>query len=174
MLTNAAATNLRTSSSAYAEMFSGYSNEERRRRGIYQAEWAGKLPWELPGLDEGLAFIEVEMRSSHSSLNSVRQDEPHVTMEDLELLERVLLDMQDSLSPEDMPGNNLPHPVQETTILIKKLKKNIEALTLSFDRLNRSRWRHPYPSGGRTDSSLFIRRTGGTGSEPRNLSQRVD
>lgn len=134
-----AAKNLGTSSSAYAEMFSNFSNEERRRRGIYQAEWAGKLPWELPGLDEGLAFIEVEMRSSHSSLNSVKQNEPQATMEDLEALEQVLLEMQDNLSPEDMPSVNLPHPVQETTTLIKKLKKNIEKLTLSFEKLNRSK-----------------------------------
>lgn len=119
-------------------MFSNFSNEERRRRGVYQAEWAGKLPWELPGLDEGLPYIEVEMRSSHSSLNPARPSEPQVTMEDLEALEKVLLDMQDNLSPEDMPSNNLPHPVQETTTLIKKLKKNIEKLSLSFEKLNRS------------------------------------
>lgn len=133
------AKNLATSSSAYAEMFSTFSNEERRRRGMYQAEWAGKLPWELPGLDEGLAFIEVEMRSSHSSLGSVKRTECQVTMEDLEGLEHVLLDMQENLSPEDMPSNGQPHPVQETTTLIRKLKRNIENLSSAFERLNRSK-----------------------------------
>lgn len=63
-------------------------------------------------------------------------------MEDLEGLERILLDMQDNLSPEDMPVNSQPHPVQQTTTLIKKLKKDIEQLTLSFDKLNRSERRY--------------------------------
>lgn len=134
------AKNLGTASSAYAEIFTHFSNEERRRRGIYQAEWAGKLPWELSGLDEGLAIIEVEMRSSHSSVNSARQTETQVNMEDLEALERILLDMEEKLSPEDIPGTNLPHPVRESTTLIRKLKQNIEKLTLSFDKLKRSKY----------------------------------
>lgn len=132
--------NLGTSSSAYAELFSSLSNEERRRRGIYQAEWAGKLPWELPGLEEGLAFLEVEVRSSNPSLGSVRQNSagPQVTMEDLGSLEQFLLDLKENLSPEDMPNGGLQHPVQDALNLIGKLRKNIEALITKFEQLNNS------------------------------------
>lgn len=131
---------LGSSSSAYAELFSSLSNEERRRRGIYQAEWAGKLPWELPGLDEGLAFIEVELRSSNPSLGSVKQNhtDMYVTMEDLDALEDFLSNIKENLAPEDLPSNGLTHPVQDALTLIKKLKKNIDALQTKFEKLNSS------------------------------------
>jgi hypothetical protein len=141
-LTPHSAKYLTASSSAYAELFSKFSSDERRRRGIYQVEWAGKLPWELPGLEEGLAFIEVELRSSNASLASAKLAEGQVGMEDLVALEQILLDIQEGLSPEDMPGNGLQHPVQDTTALIRKLKKNIETLTADFERLNRSKFSH--------------------------------
>ena len=141
MLTsNFVARYLGTSSAAFAELFGKYSADENRRRGVYRAKWAGKLPWELPGLEEGLASVEVELRPSSGSgaLGPKTTEAGEVTLDDLNALEQSLLAMEDNLSPEDMPGGGLPHPVRETTLLIKDLKKTIENLHKEFEKLNSS------------------------------------
>lgn len=148
------------------------SNDERRRRGIYQAEWAGKLPWDPPGLDQGLPFIEVELRSSNPSLGSVRpsQQEPQVTIEDLEALERVLDDIQDNLTPEDNPASTNQHPVQIAVSLIKKLRKNIEKLSADFEKLNRSM---SFPVRMCLSAEASFHRARRSRSESDNIRQRL-
>lgn len=79
----------------------------------------------------------MELRSSNPSL-AQRTADADVTLEDLIALEQSLLDMQDNLSPEDMPVGGLPHPVKETIALIDKLKKGIESLQQDFEKMNGS------------------------------------
>ena len=52
---------------------------------MYQAEWAGKLPWEIPGLEEAVLAVEIELRSAIPVSVNEEKDEPYdITMEDLE------------------------------------------------------------------------------------------
>ena len=78
------ATLLASSSKAFAELFSKITGDEQKRRGQYQVEWAKKLPWEVPGLDEAIPGIEVEMRSPSSSGTAAKGTAVELTLEDVD------------------------------------------------------------------------------------------
>lgn len=61
---------LTSTSSQFAEVFGKLAADEKRRRGLYQAEWMNILPWNMPGLEESVLSVEVDVRGSSSSSNS--------------------------------------------------------------------------------------------------------
>ncbi|CAD6577200.1 MAG: oligomeric, coiled-coil, peripheral membrane protein [Cyphobasidiales sp. Tagirdzhanova-0007] len=76
---------LKASSGSFAEIFSKFSSDEKKRRGVYQAEWAGKLPWEIPGLEEAILGIEIELRSTVLASNKEdKGKQQDMALEDLE------------------------------------------------------------------------------------------
>ena len=116
--------------------------EEKKRRGRYQVEHAGKLPWGVPGLDESVPNVEVDVRSSREQAKSSPTVSPQptvdqeVTLDDLDELQTSLLEIERALTPEDMPEDNLPHPVKDALSLLAKQRKQIIGLRDEFERLS--------------------------------------
>ena len=72
------------SSGSLAELFSRFVSDEKKRRGVYQAEWAGKLPWEIPGLDEAALSVEIDLRGAPGPPNQEdNREQQELGMEDL-------------------------------------------------------------------------------------------
>jgi hypothetical protein len=54
-------------SHSLANLLSKFGSSEKKRRSNYMADFGGKLPWDVRGMDEGVAVVDVEMRRSLKS-----------------------------------------------------------------------------------------------------------
>jgi hypothetical protein len=79
---------LASHSHSLANIFSTFTNSERKRRSNYVSEFGGKLPWDVRGMDETVPVIEVEMRRSskgETGGGDARTDDlPELTRSDLD------------------------------------------------------------------------------------------
>ena len=78
---------IRSLARAFGEIAVGFNElsvtllgEERRRRGLYQAEWAGKLSWEISALQDVLPALETKLQPGQ---NADASQLDGCTMEDL-------------------------------------------------------------------------------------------
>lgn len=139
-------THLKTSSTSLAEFLGKLSAEEKKRRGRYQAEYAGKLPWEAVGLEESVPNVEVDVRSSRDATMVPQQIQKRAspipagaaeaTLDDLLELEASLTQIDTNLRVDDLPPRGLPHPVRDALAVLVKQKRQILTLQEDFDRLN--------------------------------------
>ena len=141
-----------SSSGTFASALSQLVADERKRRGVYQAEHHEKVPWVMPGLDEPLPSIEMDSRPHNhraasagtppatgtgaGTVTGPQRPQHPLTVGDLEELATSLREIEASLAPEDLTPSGLSHPVSDANAMAKKLLDQIHAIQSDFDALD--------------------------------------
>ncbi|KNZ61015.1 hypothetical protein VP01_1464g1 [Puccinia sorghi] len=132
--------------SALNNLVSKLANDERRRRGVYSSEYAGKLPFTVDGLDDqSIPTIEFEIRQIGTGGAIVPQSKdinktPKITATELPPLTRADLDemvaalqyIEESSDSSTVDGCSPKAPAREVRLLVEKQFSRLEAMENAF------------------------------------------
>ncbi|KAA1079114.1 oligomeric, coiled-coil, peripheral membrane protein [Puccinia graminis f. sp. tritici] len=133
--------------SALNNLVSKLANDERRRRGVYRTEYAGKLPFAVEGLDDNsVPTIEFEIRyiggggaivpkskdTSSKATPITGADLPPLTRADVDELVAGLQNIEDSSDNSSTDSYSPKVPAREVRLLVEKQFSRLEAMENAF------------------------------------------
>jgi len=132
--------------SALNNLVSKLANDERRRRGVYSSEYAGKLPFTVDGLDDqSIPTIEFEIRQIGAGGAIVPKSKdtsktpkitaaelPSLTRADLDEMVAALQNIEESSDSSTVDSHSPKAPAREVRLLVEKQFSRLEAMENAF------------------------------------------
>lgn len=130
-----------TEASDLANVLSKLAETEAKRRNTYRSESAGRLPWDIKGMDSSPDHVELEVRKDgrhHQQQASPSKGDllPDVSRKDVEEFSQLLQELLCELLPEQLDlGGGCVHPLREAHDVLQKQMRQLDALEAEFEKL---------------------------------------
>lgn len=123
-----------------ANMLSKLAESESKRRTQYRSESAGRLPWDIKGMEANPEHVELEVRRSQGQQQLKSQAEaslPEIARSDVEEFLTMLQGMMQEVYPADLDlGDGCMHPLKEAAEVLQRQLKQLDSLHAEFERLS--------------------------------------